>query len=487
MTDSTPSVTTPLTLKEKLCYGLGDVGNALAVSSISFWLLIYLTDVAGLGAFLAGIAMMIGRAWDALADPLVGWITDHTQTKWGKRRPFLLFAAIPYAIFYAALWMVPGFENERHVFLYVTIALLLFNTCFAFVIVPYASLTAAITNDYNERISLTGFRMVASQSSFLVGAAVPSALVLWITAPDGGEAFFARFGLTHLVETIFGSWAHTARQGYAIVAICFAFIIVASCWTVFWGIREKLANAPSDHSANPFSYGIGIIKQLKLNKPYRMAVSILCLSECAAALVAVNLPYYLQYVLGLEAERTKILICLFLGAICAIPLWTFVGKRRGKSETYRVVVLVYAGLLCALPFMPAGAAVPTYIFAVLGGVCHAAALMIPWSMIPDVVEYDELNSGIRREGLFYGGSLFSYKLATALGVLLSGTTLELIGYVPNVPQAAETILGMKAFISLGPAAFLLLASYVAFRYPLSAARHHEIVAALNRKREVAES
>lgn len=485
MIDSAPSSTTlpKLSFNEKLAYGLGDVGNALAVSSISFWLLIYLTDVAGLGAFLAGIAMMIGRAWDALADPVVGWITDNTNTRWGKRRPFLLFGAIPYAFCYSLLWMVPAFQSELGVFIYITIVLLMFNTCFAFVIVPYASLTASITNDYSERLSLTAFRMVASQSSFLIGAAVPSALVLWITSPDGGEAFFIRTGLQGIVDGIFGSWAHTPRQGYAMMAALFSMIMVASVWTVFTGIRERIVEgaAHPHHNGSPFSYGFAIIKQLKTNRPFRLGVSILCLSECAAALVAVNLPYYIQYVLLLEAKRTSILVTLFLGAIAGVPIWSAIGRRFGKSETYRIVVLVYAGLLCLLPFLPSGNPTPIFIFAALGGVCHAAALMIPWSIIPDVVEYDELHSGMRREGLFYGGSLFSYKLATAIGVMLSGGILTLIGYIPNEAQSADTIFGMKATISLAPAAFLILASFIASKYPLTATRHKEILDALKQR------
>ena len=98
-----------LSVREKIAYGIGDIGNALAVSSVSFWLLIYLTDVARLDPGMAGIAMMIGRVWDAIFDPIVGWITDRTESKWGKRRPFLLFGAIPYALLYCAIWMVPNF------------------------------------------------------------------------------------------------------------------------------------------------------------------------------------------------------------------------------------------------------------------------------------------------------------------------------------------------------------------------------------------
>ena len=309
--------------------------------------------------------------------------------------------------------------------------------------------------------------------------------MLWITSTDGGEAFFIRTGLQGIVDGIFGTWAHAPRQGYAMMAGVFSIIMIASVWTVFAGIRERISDdaGHSQHGGSPFSYGFAIIKQLKTNRPFRLGVSILCLSELAAALVAVNLPYYIQSVLLLETERTSILISLFLGAIAGVPIWSAVGRRFGKSETYRIVVIVYAGLLCFLPFLPVGNPLPIFIFAALGGVCHAAALMIPWSIIPDVVEYDELHSGKRREGLFYGGSLFSYKLATALGVMLSGGILELIGYKPNEAQSPGTILGMKATISMAPAIFLILASLIASKYPLTATKHREILEALKQKKD----
>ncbi|MCB0322794.1 MAG: MFS transporter, partial [Bdellovibrionales bacterium] len=206
-----------LSVREKLCYGLGDVSNGLAVSSVSVWFLYYLTDVAGLGAFLAGVAVTVGRLWDAVTDPIMGWIADHTRSRWGKRLPYLLFGAIPYALSYLALWVVPEFESERSTFIYVTVALIAFNTCLTVVFVPYTSLTAAITNSYDERTSVTGYRMVCSQIAFLIGAALPPAIVAWVV--DRQELI--------LFDTFFGSWAGTAREGHALQAGIFALVMVA--------------------------------------------------------------------------------------------------------------------------------------------------------------------------------------------------------------------------------------------------------------------
>jgi len=466
-----------LSVREKLCYGLGDVANGLALSSVTLWLLIYLTDIVGLGAFLAGVAVAIGRLWDAVTDPIMGWITDHTKSRWGKRRPYLLFGAIPYAIAYLALWMVPEFETERAIFLYVTIALILFNTCLTVVFVPYTSLTAAITTDYNERTSLTGYRMVSTQTAFLVGAALPAIIVEWVVS-DSGKAFLDTVNF----HVFFGDWAGTPREGYVVMALLFTVFIVASIWSPFLGTRERDLDEPIATGVTPWGYASKILNELVGNRPYLMAVLILLFSNCAATLAAVNLPYFIQYAVDLKEYQTQIISTLFITAILCVPMWVAVAKRKGKAETYRMAMFLYMVVLCSVPFIGKGDLWACYAIALFGGICHSAALTLPWAIIPDVVEYDELKSGKRREGLFYGGTTFSYKMATGLAFLISAAALELINYVPNEPQTDSVILGIKMIMGPAPAVFLLLGALLAFKYPLTQERHKEILKELADKK-----
>ena len=108
-----------LTTRTKICYAIGDIANGLAVSSTGFWFLIYLTDVAGVPAALAGLAMMIGRIWDAVTDPIMGWLSDHTKSPFGKRRVYLLYGMFPFAFCYFLLWAIPEFSNSLFEFFYV--------------------------------------------------------------------------------------------------------------------------------------------------------------------------------------------------------------------------------------------------------------------------------------------------------------------------------------------------------------------------------
>ncbi len=467
--------TKPLKVSEKLFYGIGDISNGLAVSSMSVWYLYYLTDVAGLGAAMAGIAVTIGRLWDAVTDPLMGWITDHTKSRWGKRLPYLLFGAIPYALAYFSLWVVPEFESSWATFFYVTISLLLFNTCLTVVFVPYTSLTAAITNDYDERTSITGFRMVCSQVAFLIGAAVPPAIVHWSvkTRGDGN------------LDAYFGSWAQTAREGHLIAAALFAIIMVASIWTTFKGTTERCfetANTEDKPKHTPLSYAGAIIRALKSNKPFAISVSILLLSNCAATLAAANLPYYLEYILGITTDSSSIVFVLFLTAILSVPFWVYLARRFGKAETYRLAMLGYIAVFCFMPFFTASLGNGIYPVSMLIGFFHAAALTIPWAIVPDVVEYDELQTGERREGLFYGGTTFSYKAATGIAFLISTLLLEFSGYTANQAQTPSALAAIRILIGPAPAIFLICAAALALRYPLTASKHKEILSALAEKK-----
>lgn len=466
-----------LSIREKVSFGFGDLSHGLAAASIGFWMLKYMTDVAGLGAYSAGLAIMIGRAWDSVTDPLMGWISDHTKSRWGKRRPYLLFGAIPYALAFAALWAVPEFGgHEVSIFAYAALSLVVFNTCLTVVFVPYTTLTAAITRNYDERTSLTGYRMAASQFGFLLGAAVPVFLVENLTS-EKGKSLIEPLGR----DVLFGSWAGTPREAYLIMGCLFAFLMIISIWAPFFGTREKNFQAKESKPATAFSYASSILEELGGNKPFRVAVYMLLITNCATTLVAVNLAFYLEYVLHLE-KISWLFFSLFMASIASMPAWVYLSKRFGKVETYRGAMLCYVLVLLSLLFLPSKAEGMIFTVAILAGVFNAAGLMIPWAIVPDVVEYDELRTGKRREGLFYGGTTFCYKMATALAVFVSGLVLEkVINYQPNQVQTESVQQGIRFLIGILPSALLIGSALLSYKYPLSKERHKAILEELKTK------
>ena len=214
---------------------------------------------------------------------------------------------------------------------------------------------------------------------------------------------------------------------------------------------------------------------------YRISVSLLLLTNCAITFVAVNLKYYIEYVLEMKEASINIMAFLFITAILFVPLWVYAANKYGKDLSYRVAMSCYAVIILSMALVSPSNIYMVYAFAIAAGVFHAAALTLPWAIVPDVVECDELEKGTRREGLFYGGTTFSYKLATALPIFISGLGLSFFGYVANQAQSETAILGIKILVGVAPALFFLLGAFISRYYPLTKEKHEEVLIELARR------
>ncbi|MRR29463.1 hypothetical protein EG834_03825, partial [bacterium] len=175
--------------RTKWLYGIGDVGNATVNSAIQFFLMKFYTDAALLLPALVGNALLIGKIWDAVNDPLFGWLTDRTKSKLGKRRVFMIFGAIPLGISIALLWFVPAGMSQLMTFVWIAATFILFDTLWTMTNVPYYALTSELTDDYDERSSLTVYRMVLAVPFYLVGAALTPMIVGFFTVQRTGYGF----------------------------------------------------------------------------------------------------------------------------------------------------------------------------------------------------------------------------------------------------------------------------------------------------------
>ena len=178
MTDTLRSAAKPvqsekLSIWTKLAYGIGDFGNSVGPgTSILFWYLYFLTDIAKLNPALAGLAILLGKIWDAVNDPWIGMLSDRTRTRWGRRRPYLLFGAVPFGVTFALLWIVPPIQNQLILCLYFALMYMIFDTAFTMVGCPYVALTPELTLDHDERTSLVTYRMFVSIIAGLIIAVV---------------------------------------------------------------------------------------------------------------------------------------------------------------------------------------------------------------------------------------------------------------------------------------------------------------------------
>ena len=442
-----------LSARTKIAYAVGDLANSMGPGTIvPFWYLFFLTDVVRLHPALAGLTVLVGGIWDAINDPLVGVLSDRTRSRWGRRRPFLLFGAVPFGVTFALLWIVPPIQTQWVLALYFALIYILFDTAFTFVGCPYCALTPELTLDHDERTSLTTYRMFVSIVTGLV-AAVGFAIVLDVI-PDVRRAFVA-MGI-----------------------ICGALFIPAVLVT-FFGTRERA----EFQTQSPLSLFEGL-RYVVRNRAWWYTLGMRLLSWIPVDIASAMFAYYMVYWIGVGTMEASLLqaVILFSATVC-LPLISWMSHRWEKRTAFAISMASWAVVMVVLLFLPQGAKVPAYLVAILVGPGVSAAHVLPTAMGADTLDVDELASGKRQEGIYSGFDVFVRKLSTKLVLAGIGPLLAWSGYVDNaVQQTPRALTTIRGLISIAPAIALFGAIAVARAYPLTRARHQEIQAELTRRR-----
>jgi GPH family glycoside/pentoside/hexuronide:cation symporter len=443
------SVNTPkdrLSGKTKIFYGIGDLGNAVVNSAIQFFLMKFYTDGALILPSLAGNALLIGKIWDAVNDPLFGWITDKTKSRFGKRRVFMLFGAVPLAIAIALLWFVPT-QDRVWTFIWIAATFILFDTVWTLTNVPYYALTSELTDDYDERSSLTTYRMVMAVPAYLLGAAVTPAIV----------------GLFAL-----------QRTGYAFIGIVYGVLAAAALLISASGFRERKGLAVAKPEASPIKSLLAALK----NKAFVWLCGTYFVVNISFAFIKILMVYYIEYQLLMKAQTTLVMGLMLICVTFSLPFWQWVGRKMDKGPAYALGMLVGGAAVALTFFLPHHSTNLIYLVSVLAGFGFAAQWIYPWAMVADVADYDRVESGQQRSGMYYGVWGLATKISEALALAAVGWILTGFGYVPNVEQTPQALLGIRLFFGLIPGAFILVALPLLFKYPITRKSHAEVRAKL---------
>jgi glycoside/pentoside/hexuronide:cation symporter, GPH family len=427
--------TRSLTKTVKIGYGFGELGSVLFWSSLSFLLINYLTDEVGLSAGLAGLALMIGKIWDAVTDPMVGHLSDHTHSKLGRRRPWMLYGALPLGVIFALFFRNPGLSGQMPLFFWTAGMYILLCTAYTIVNIPYISLIPDLTKDYNERTNLNGYRSIFSILGTLIGAGAAVPLL---------GLFSSR------------------TKGYAGVGVVFGLLIAVSALIPVFFVREPVSINRTGRDRIGRAY-LGVLK----NRPFLLILISFCFATAGISVVTSVLIYYFKYIFLNEGYLTGALLSLLTCSMVFIPISVVISGRFGKKRTYTLGIFILAfSLLLVFLFGHKVSISVVYIFLALGGCGLSTHYVLPWSMLPDAVEYDVMTTGIHREGIYFGLWTFISKIGTALAGLTVGIVLSLSGYAANVEQSSKAILGIRTLV--GPITILLFSiSLVALaRYPL---------------------
>jgi GPH family glycoside/pentoside/hexuronide:cation symporter len=463
-----------LSIIAKLIYGSGDGGRASFNTLRQIFYAIFLTDVVGIDPRLASIAALVSILWDAINDPIVGSLSDNVRTRWGRRRPFLLVFAIPFALAFVLLWWAPPWQTQIALVAHVTLAYMLSDTIQTLITVPYLALTPEIAKDYDERTSLTSFRMFFNLVASLLTAVLAPTLI------------------DHFVTS-----GMTLQQSYLTMAAIFGGAAILPFLLIFALLKEKEAPALIPPEEMTFKR---TLLELWQNRPFRYATGVYVLNWIAFDIVALMVPYFLLYwiaqgdllakfsLLGQNISLESIVLgAIFIIAILTLPFWNWLAKKRSKTEAYIIGASIWAVLQIFVFLLAPEQKGFMVLLAALIGITTSNAHIIPEAIFPDVIDWAELKTNNRREGMYYGSINFIRKLASAIAIFLALQVLGWFGYqtppqnTQVFTQPSSALLAIR--IMTGPFITLLLLGAIGFalRYPITRERQARIQHSLTRR------
>ena len=443
-----------LSMRQKLVYGFGDTGFSLTSTIVAAYFAIFLTDVVGVSPAIAAAAIFIGRTWDYINDPLIGHISDRTRTRWGRRRPFLLFGALPFALVFTLMWWRPPLQADWAIAVYYAFVYVLYDAFATLVYMPYFALTPELTSDYDERTSLTSTRMFFSILGSLVAFTVPLMMV--------------------------GSFQPGSASKVLVMGLAFGIASALPLWVVFFGTSEKKTYMQQEQPTLKQS-----LRAAMGNKPFIFGLIIFLFTWVCMDLLQATLLYFIKYVVEKESSSDLIMGTIFVTAILVLPFWNWLAHRWNKRLAYIAGVAFWAAVQLVLVSLNAATPLSWLVFlCVLAGVGVSAAHVLPWSIIPDAIEWGELRTGERHEGMFYSLITLAQKVASSVSVPLALLVLDVTGYIPNsVVQPASAVTGIRIIAGPIPATLLCLGILFAMLYPLGRERYNQISQELAARRQ----
>jgi GPH family glycoside/pentoside/hexuronide:cation symporter len=442
-------------------YGLGDWGASSATTARNLFWLFFIVSVVGLDVGLAGFAFIIGRIWDGINDPLMGTISDRIRTRWGRRRPFMLLGAIPFGLGFFLMFNRPPFESDWAIALYYGLVFILYDTAYTIVNAPYSALTSELTEDYDERSSLAGWRMANSIFASLFTAGL--------------------FKL--LAENVFAGWfagPDAVRNGYAVAAALWGVMITLTPLLVVAFVREPKRILAKDE--DPINF-VRITREVFSNRPFRIGATIYLLAFTAVDIITAVFVWFLVYYMQLNPPLDSAVLAIVLGvAFLSMPLNVYLMRHYGKGRTYTGMMIFWSVVMMGISLLPPGNVALVMIAAAFAGLGYGAANAVPWAIVADVIEDDEWATGKRREGIYNGYLVMLRKLATAFAVgFIVPQILAATGFVSGAAdsQPESAVLALRIFMGLVPAVLLILSMIAAMRYPITRESH----AALRQKLE----
>ena len=409
-----------LSFRSKFFYGGGDFAINIMWQLTVFYLLFFYTDIFGLSPANAGLVFFIAKIWDAITDPIMGYIADNTSTRWGKFRPYILFGSVPALIMIVLCFTSPDLSQSGK-FYWALFTYITFTTLYTVIAIPVGSLIPAMTQDRDERTSLASFRFLGASSGSIAVAVLTLPLVGLFSSP---------------------------QYGFPIVIACLAFFGAIFAFLCFYNTKEIYSK--------PYEKNIGfkeIIKMIFTNFPLHFVILALLTTWVANNTKQLTTIYFVKYNLNLEAYFSPILLGVILQIMFGAYLTNLIKHRFEKKSLFMIGTFLYVITDLIVYFITGYENFWLLAFVTsFGFIGFGMAGVMAWSMIADTVEYGEWKSGFRAEGLLNAAHVFVFKLSVGVSAWLAGFVLETTNYVANAPiQNQETLEGLTIIGFIFPA------------------------------------
>ena len=428
-------MTTKLSIKEKVGYGLGDTASHFVWDMVGFWILIFYTDTFGISAAAAGTIMLIARVWDMLSDPLMGILADRTNTRWGKFRPYILWMALPYSVLAVLTFTTPNLGETGKVF-YAGITYFLLMTVFTAINLPYSSLGAVMTSDSFERAGLNSYRFIFA----FIGQFIVTGTALSLAMYFGGG---------------------NNAKGYQYTLILFSVVSFILFMITFKTTKERV-QPPKEQQQNLKED----LKNLFKNGPWVILFFVGIISFVMFAMQNLSIAYYFKYYIGDEEGVQLFNVIGTIALIAGIPLSKPLSKRFGKRNVY-VTSSILSGIFFIALYLPGAKNMMTvYTLNILAKFTYAPAVPLLWTMLADTADYSEWKTGRRSTGLVFSAATFAQKAGWGIGGALAGWILALYEFVPNMEQTATSLTGIKLMISVFPGILYMSCAILLYFYAI---------------------
>lgn len=450
-------ITGKLPFISKLAYGMGDVGCNFSWSFVGSFLMIFYTDVFGIGMGAVATLMLVARIWDAVNDPMIGLLSDKTHTRWGRFRPWLLIAApLTTIVLVLTFWAHPEWsQTAKIIYMSITYCVLVLGyTC---VNLPYGTLCGAMTQDMDERAQINTFRSVSAMIAIGVINIVTVPLVKWL-----------------------GDGTLSSARGFISVAIIYGCIFTACHWFCFAKTRE-VVEVPKRQKVDLGQQ----LKAITKNRPYMLAVIGQLLFGFILYGRNADLIYYFKYVEGNEDLFSFFSLVIIIPSIIGAALFPLVFKwTKNKGWAASVFsVLMGVSMIALYFFSPRTSPVAFYVVAALAQFFFSGFNTAIYAIIPDCVEYGEWKTGIRNDGFQYSFISLGNKIGMALGTSLLAFVMGEVGYVPNAVQSPEVKEVIHLAFSTIPGILWILTAAVLLFYNLDKNTYAKIIDVLRQRKE----